>query len=181
MAVAVDEEQGKQCLRDHGWPEEVISADDGVTETVLIRRDIAPLDGITAIEKLDTDIDRLREYATRDGDVARGNEIGLPVLWAPDENGVFFDILWHAWDDWRLWREPLLDVLALYVGHAYPDYRRLSVRSRFPGSTRDQATERTPVTPADVICWELDRLIESGSSMTHEEFVEYCDQKRVLR
>lgn len=168
MAVAVDEEQGRQLLREHGWPEEAINPDDGETESMLIRRNLAPRDSLSAIEMLDADIDRLREYATRDGDLARGKEIGLPVLWRPDEDGVFFDILWYAWDHWRVWRAPLLDLLALYVAYAYPDYRRLTVRSRFPGSTRDQATERSPVTAGDLIAWELERLSEL-SGLTHEE------------
>ena len=45
MAVALDEDEGRQLLREHGWPEEIIAADDGVTETVVIRRDVAPLEG----------------------------------------------------------------------------------------------------------------------------------------
>lgn len=179
MAVALDEDEGKQYLRDRGWPEDVISADDGVTETVPIRRDVTALEGISAIERLDADISRLREYATRDGEKARGKEIGLPVLWVPNENGVCFDILWYSWDHWRVWRTPLLDLLASYVAYAYPDYRRLTVRSKFPRSTRDKATERSPVTPGDIIAWEVEWLIENGT-MTQEEFVEYCDPKRVL-
>jgi hypothetical protein len=168
MAVAVDEDEGKELLRNYGWPEEIIAADDGVTEIVPIKPVSFRLEGLTAIERLDTGIDRLREYATRDGDTARGKEIGLPVLWRPDANGVFFDILWHTWDDWRVWRAPLLDLLASYVACAYPDYRRLFVRSTFPGSTRGKASDRVPVTAADVIAWEFDRVSEL-SEHTHEE------------
>ena len=52
-------------LRDLGWPEDVITADDGVTETVPVRGAVGSIKDLTPRELLDIDIDRLRDYATR--------------------------------------------------------------------------------------------------------------------
>ena len=141
-----------------------------------------PLVGSTPPEMLDGDIDRMRDYATRGGDLACGTEIGLPILGKqPDHNGeLYLVVVWYAYEDWRMWRAPMLDALAWYATRAYPGYPSLTVRSTFPSPTRGGKTERVPVMPADVIAWDVDRLIESGSSVTQEEFVEISDPNRVL-